>query len=457
MVGSSDSAFHYGSLVLRLARAHKVEFGEAMGLFALSQVYGDIERADSLIPLAAQAITICQRVGCWFTNELIALAARFFAISPTDMSTLQTVASRAQAAGDTGGLAALYDAMGSVYTEQLHRYDSALVYYGKAMRLGRPTFLTVYGIGRAFRGLEMPDSAYSYFRVMELGARQSGDLRSEGYALGNIGGVCHRDFKPPRLGCALAYYDSAASVASQVLRQAGRDMNRIAYGEQASQIYSEWPFAMLSLGDTLGNQTASIAVRRVVNVAALAIAELGRSEALRDLMEGLRTRQRIPPLGAAVGTLGEQLTSMLPAGGATLSYLIRVDTILAWLTLPTKDLHVYRWAVAFDSLRAMVLALRSSLGADDALAGSRLRGTSVPTRDAHSLDPKMLDLAARRLAGVLIPDDLGAVLPPGSDLVVVPQNVLNLVPFAILPMRGGSTLGEHYAIRYTPSLISNTC
>jgi len=189
------------------------------------------------------------------------------------------------------GLARLYDAMGQVFTERFQKYDSALAYHRKVVDLKQPDRQTVYGIARAFRGLGVPDSSWFYFTVLLNMARQIGDLRAEGYALANMGGVCHRDIKPPRLGCALAYYDSAASIASQVLRQAGQDMNRVIYGEQASQIYSEWPFAWLSAGDTIGEQSAAIA--------AFAVTELGRSEALRDLMAHFHTRDRIPPLGGA--------------------------------------------------------------------------------------------------------------------------------------------------------------
>jgi len=447
IVGSSDSALHYGGRLLRTARSYEDSIGRALGLFALSQVYAEIERSDSLLPLGMEALTLCGHGGgCWFENQLVALVAPLLLNTSRDMPLLRKTASNAETRGDTLGLCAIYDAMGKIFTEYLQQYDSAVVYHRKVLHLKHPGRETVYGLGRAFRGLKMPDSAWFYFRTLEAAARQVGDLRAEGYALGNIGGVCHRDVQPPLLDCALAYYDSAASVASQILRQAGQDMNRVAYGEQASQIYSEWPFAWLSLTEAIGKDAA--------NSGALAVTELGRSEALRDLMGRFQTRQRLPVLGVDAAALGRQMVSMLPAGAATLSYLVQRDTVLAWLTLPTKEVRVYRWAIAFDSLRAMVSALRSNLGANDALAGLRLRGTASRNNGAHAPDARMFNILANRLTGLLIPDDLSALLPPGADLVLVPHSVLNLVPFTILPMRGDTTLGEYYAIRYTPSLIS---
>src|SRR3989442_2075669 len=440
--GSSDSALHYGGRLLHAARSYHDSSGAALGLFALSQVYAEIGRIDPLAPSVMEALTLCrQGGGCWFENQLIALAAPLLLKTPEGMTMLRRIASNAEVHGDTVGLCALYDTMGKLFTEYLQQYDSAVVYHRKVLQLKRAGRETAYGLGRPFRGLKMPDSAWFYFRALEIAGRQVGDLRAEGYALGNMGGICHRDVIPPRAECALAYYDSAASVASQVLRQAGQDMNRVAYGEQASQIYSEWPFAWLGLSETIGTETA--------NVGALAVTELGRSEALRDLMGHLQTRQRLPVLGGDAAALGRQLVSMLPGRAATLSYLVQQDTLLAWLTLPTREVRVYRWAMPIDSLRAVVSTLRSSLGANDALAGSRLRGTVSRTQSANAPHAMMLSIVAHRLTGLLIPNDLSELLPPGSDLVLVPHSVLNLVPFDILPIRGDTTLGEYYAIRYT--------
>jgi tetratricopeptide (TPR) repeat protein len=449
-MGASDSALYYGAQVRHLGRVRKIDLAEGTGLFAMAQAYADMERIDSLAPLSSQALNICKAAGgCWFENQLFALMASWLYRNPSDLSLFRGLISKAQMQHDTIGLARLYDAMGHLFTERLQQYDSALVYHRRVLQLNKGELETLYGIGRAFRGLRMPDSAWDNFTTMLHVARQVGDLRAEGYALGNLGGICHRDLVPPRLGCALTNYDSAASVASQVLRQAGEDMNRVVYGEQANQIYSEWPFAWLSAADTIGAETATLA--------ALAVAELGRSDALRDLMLRVRTRERLPPMGGMGGSAvssGRWLVNALPAAGGTLSYVIQADTVLAWLTLPTREVRVYRWPISFDSLMERVSAFRSDLGADDALAGSRLRGIARGIHGPRFADPTRFNKSARRLARVLIPQDLNTLLPPGSDLVLVPQNVLNLVPFNILPIANGTTLGERYAIRYMPSLMT---
>ena len=452
-MGEADSALTYANRIIDLARSYRIPEGEAEGLFAQAQVYADIQRSDSVLILALAAGKMCAISGCWFRNQLIALVAPLFFLGADTLqrdsliSLLRGYASLAKVQSDTVGLARLYDAMGQVFTERFQQYDSALAYYRKAIDLKQVDRETIYGMGRAFRGLGVPDSSWLYFTILLNMSRQFGDLRAEGYALANMGGVCHRDVKPPKLGCALAYYDSAASVASQILRQAGQDMNRVIYGEQASQIYAEWPFAWLSASDAIGKQSADIA--------AFFVAELGRSEALRDLMAHSHTRDRIPPLGNSASALGQQLVNLLPAGIATLSYHVQADTLLVWLTLPNHDVKVYRWAIPYDSLRAYVSDFRSAIGADDEVAGSRLRGLASGSHVGRRRDLHDLTLSAARLARTILPKDLPSLLPAGGDLVLVPQNILNLVPFDILPIEGAeATLGERYAIRYSPSLVS---
>jgi len=447
-MGAVDSAISYGNAILSLARSRQIPAGEAEGFFALAQAYSDIERVDSVSSLALKAGKICQTVGgCWFYNQLFALAAPLLPIDRDSLLfLLRAFASKAEADADTIGLARLSGAIGQIFEERFQQYDSARAYHRRVIQLRQPDRETVYGLARAFRGLGMPDSAWFYFTILLNVARQQGDLRSEGYALANMGSVCHRDLKPPRLGCALAYYDSAASVASQVLRQAGEDMNRVIYGEQASRIYQDWPLAWLSASDTIGQEAASLA--------SLAVSELGRSEALRDLMGHFHTRDRLPLLGNNATGLGRQIVNMLPADGATLSYQIQADTIVAWLTLPTREVRVYRWAIPYDSLAARVSALRSTLGADDAITGSRLRGTPTGSLRTRHKDSQQLTRVSARLANALLPQDLEEVLPPGTDLVLLPQNVLNMLPFALLPLKDGVTLGERYSIRYSPSLVA---
>jgi CHAT domain-containing protein len=81
--------------------------------------------------------------------------------------------------------------------------------------------------------------------------------------------------------------------------------------------------------------------------------------------------------------------------------------------------------------------------------------TTGLSRGVEGEEPSLADVAAAAtsLSAQLVPNDLLRDVPPGSELVIVPQGALGLVPFAALTAPGDSIpLGIRYALRYTPSL-----
>jgi CHAT domain-containing protein len=59
------------------------------------------------------------------------------------------------------------------------------------------------------------------------------------------------------------------------------------------------------------------------------------------------------------------------------------------------------------------------------------------------------------LAEVLLPAAVRRRLPPSGEIMLIPQGVLQLVPFAALPVdAAGTPFGLRYALRYAPSLAA---
>ena len=56
-----------------------------------------------------------------------------------------------------------FDELGMYYTDVLHRPSEGLVYHRVVDSMKAVDVWTLYGIGRAFRALQMPDSAIDYF------------------------------------------------------------------------------------------------------------------------------------------------------------------------------------------------------------------------------------------------------------------------------------------------------
>jgi CHAT domain-containing protein len=146
---------------------------------------------------------------------------------------------------------------------------------------------------------------------------------------------------------------------------------------------------------------------------------------------------------------------------AALSYLLARDTLITWFLEPSGNLHVMRSAVGGDSLRVLIAELRAGLGAD-AARGAMARRASGPraeqevTREPAAGDvPGEFQRSSRALVALLLPPEILAAIPAGSELVIIPQGILALVPFAALPSDANDEpLGMRYAIRYAPSLAA---
>jgi hypothetical protein len=98
-------------------------------------------------------------------------------------------------------------------------------------------------------------------------------------------------------------------------------------------------------------------------------------------------------------------------------------------------------------------AARRTMAADEA-AGRGLDARRTAPLEAPAAPAAPYRGALERLARLLLPDSLAALLPPGAELVVIPAGVLNMVPFAALPLPDGGYLGARNPLRYAPSLAS---
>jgi CHAT domain-containing protein len=125
---------------------------------------------------------------------------------------------------------------------------------------------------------------------------------------------------------------------------------------------------------------------------------------------------------------------------------------------------VSRAAIPRDTLTALVRAVRIGLG----LARTRAAPGRVSARAALvALEASPVGEPAptsagdggegdlKRLAALLLPEELERQLAAAGDLVIVPNGPLLLLPFSTLPTgRSGEPLGLRYAVRFAPSLAA---
>ena len=439
-----DSALVYAQRALALGRQSGSTDLQVAALTVLSIDYAQIGREDSTLLYEGEMLKLCSRP-CPAAALPVAYLSRFYPDS--QRFRLLKLAEEISSRSSTPYVRArVLDMIGSYYTEQAKLPDIGLRYHRSVDSMRLADEQTAYGIGRAFRALGEPDSASQYFGIELYMARTRGAAWHEGYALGNLGQICHKDVVPPRLSCAIAYYDSTLMLVESQLRRLGSDDNRTTAAEFAEEIYEDLVFAVLEAGRSTSEALGARA--------SLVVSELGRAPGLLDYLRG--GEDSTTPSSRSVLPQGRPYDVMEYGGSNTytLSYFLGRDTLLIWLALPDHQVRVTRRRFPNDSVVTLVSALRQELGVEASVIDSRMRGRAGQPASRRPLPASRATSALYHASAVLLPSELLQLVPPNADLVIVAQSVLALVPFAALPIedRSSGELGARYAIRYTPSM-----
>ena len=429
-LGRADASIPILRESLALRRTTRDAAGEGRILNSIGYAYDLLEKPDSALTYYRRALDV-HEMGCNISAEavtLINIGRVQLDLNRPDsaLAYVQRGFGIKKAAADLEGQSWALSELG-----RIHRFmgesDTALAYFSDALSMLRNVQdrtregLTLYEIGRTYMdrrrtGLEG--------RRTDLERRRAGESRMDD------------------LHMASAYFDSAAAVRASVRLHAGTDANTLSFAEQDVRLFNDWTFATLARGEEIGSSNAQLA--------ALAVAESGRAQALLHLMQETVSD---PSAGRDLVEEGRRLLE--GSGGtstASLIYLVTDDTLLAWMARPSSQVQLVRSAIPRDSLEALVQSLRYGVGADEAA------DRSAPLLE-RGVRPAGMDIpdttAARLLVQILIPPSLLDRLPDSGELVIVPHGVLGLVPFAALPLPGtDDLLGTRFALRFAPSLAS---
>ena len=472
-LGRPDSALAYHAQALPIQRTVGDRTGEAGTLSNIGLAHHSLGRADSALAYFALALPIVRAAG-ERTREAttlnnIGFAYRALGRPDSALTYFALALPIARAARNSSLAATTLMNVGTMHRD-LRRPDSALTYYAQALPILRAAgnrrveALTLNNIGSVYQYVGQPDSALAYYAEALPIQRSIGDRASEGLTLGNIGKI-QQDIGGAARFRAVAYYDSAAAILASIADRAGGDQNRLSFGEQSVALFQHWALVWLDIASELDTRSPD---RRAAIMAALAAAERGRAQAMLDLMRVSATdvardvgaRSATTRAGADLSEEGERLIQSVAVGGsASLSYVVSATELIVWLSLPDGEVLVFRGPLPDQELAAAIAALRAGMGADSAAVRGRMALRDAPlleaTRDLGGdlASGEGAAEAAQWLAAWLVPADLLARVPAGTELVIVPHGALNLVPFAALPIdTTGELLGIRYALRYSPSL-----
>ena len=481
MRGRADSTLVYFYQALDLFRATGDRGAEANALNNIGEAHAGLGRSDSSLVYFRRSLTVSSEVGNRYTElssfnnigHVLLTQAR----PDSALSYFREALRHAPGVLDPRTIAYILLGLGEAQ-HALGQTDSALVNLRRSLAIHRDlgtrdaVAAVLSSIGTVHRDASRPDSALvNYSEGLRLArAADARDIEIE--LLGNLGDFYyqrgHRE-----LVMAVAYYDSAAALRAAYASHAGSDAGRMSYAELGTDLYEHWALAWLGRQEEVG--------RAASELAALAVADRGRAQALLDLLRRGQMgdsagalageRSTLQRLGADLVQEGRELKAAVQAMGApTLAYMTTKDTLLTWLVLPSGDVTLERQAIRRDSVTQLAAAIRTHLGADDALGRTVRSLEAGPPRAARNAAASGASTRARAStsaerfeasASALITSTLARQLPAGGELVIIPHGPIALVAFAALPVPPGpghgmsrETLGARYAIRYAPSLTT---
>jgi tetratricopeptide (TPR) repeat protein len=260
------------------------------------------------------------------------------------------------------------------------------------------------------------------------------------FAFAEVASAYHRRLRTPDYFRAGLYYDSAATAALNALALPMPDEQRTALSDRTSQLHADWAMSWLAQDSVI---PFGLGRRR-----ALGALEEGRARSL--MLQRGEARQREYLSGEFRGAgdeLGRYLSNSARDSESVLDYLLAGDTLVIW-HLSRAGVQVHRQALDTTQLRIDIdIARRPPPGARSSLA-SRRRGGRVVTPFAST--PAA---ATVRLFSALLPTAIRSLIAPGSRLAIVPDGILNEVPFGLL--REDSTaepLAVRNVLRFAPAL-----
>lgn len=290
------------------------------------------------------------------------------------------------------------------------------------------------------------DSALALLRTGLQGLRETGDPEWAEVVAKGLASIHYREGleargeeRVARLETALAYYDSAATQAEQVLNSVGADRDLLSIADTRLDVYAGATKVWLALEPERGEQAL---------LAALASAERGRARALHQLMAA--DTAGAPESTADVPLQGPDLLDSALDPNAALLYMVALgDSIVTLYRVPGGTLRAHRVPLSIDELTAGIDSLRDVLGVD-AAAGARMRGDDDPAAamlaELMAARPATWKGHTYDLAQALVPAGFAAMIRTATEVVVVPTGPLNLLPFALLQPLADTP------VRYTPSL-----
>jgi tetratricopeptide (TPR) repeat protein len=335
--------------------------------------------------------------------------------------------------------------IGTVH-ERAGRLDSALVYFREVQQVGIATETPMLqsagsnGIGKVLMARGQVDSARHYLNAGLALDRAAEDPMSVGESLQDLAEL---NVRAGDYHSAAAYYDSSATTTAGVRQRVSGEFDRVTLAESEITLYEGWALAWLAQAPRIGASNAGYA--------ALAAAERGRARALFDLM---RDTTVVPPVGADLAAEGRRLVKSVASDHAIVVSYQPTPTALIVIAANGDSIDTERVEIDRDSLSAVIAGFREALQfGGSTRTAPRMARSLERTRGVVGVKGGGAGASTREISSLLIPSRIRDRIASASDLLIVPQGTVALVPFAALVLSDSARpLGVTHSIHYAPSL-----
>lgn len=435
-----SAASYFGRALPLLERAHQRDTYEQT-LYNIGELALEVGRPDSAIRTQRRVIPIADSVGDVHTvaeshvqigtaYELLWRRSQLQADIDSALANYVVARTIIARRGEPAAEAIILNDIG-LAERRLGNPHAALIYYDSALTIRREQHDTLgegellQNIGIVLGSDGQPVAALDTLRKALAVHRKKGDTVWEWMALREIGNLYQHELRPRDLSRATAYYDSAAKVLATLTGRIIANADQLTFEEQQYNLdlFDDWALAALDQAPRIGNEPAARD--------ALEATERGRAQTLLAL---LRTAAPAPAQSHESAPTADR--------SYALSYLVTRDTLVVWLRDQKGRVRAVPRAISRDSLARLAAALRVAMGVE-------------PTASVLRIDPVEAQQLLQELGALLLPQSLTAAIPPRSEVVVIPDGPLTLIPFAALQSANHTPAGLRYAISYAPSLAAH--
>ncbi len=489
-LGQYQKAIAYYDSGLVIARKIGGRQAEGGFLGILGTAYRWLGQYQRAIAYSDSALSIARKIGdrqaegVWLGNLGVAYKSlgqyqRAIAYSDSALSIARKIGGRQAEGACLGDLGVAYESLGQ-YQQAIAYYDSAL---GIAREIGdrEGEGRHLGNLGEAYRSLGLYPQAITYADSALFIAKEIADAENIWQRYWSLA-KSHSKTSETKRNEVINFYDNAVAALENITGQLVQDVHKLSYVQDKQKLYVDYINYLVAQPEPQYHEKA------------LEISEASRTRALRDLLHGQRTQSPLTEekrlaamkyteelFAAHTAAQSELLAaSKMTRAGAekrledwAQQITIPSDTLASTATAPVIQLQdiqaearnatLLEYHVLDDGVVIWVVDQTGKVFAvKQNIAKEKLRSLIDSVRQVLEVEGFVKSTASRKKARTPLLQTLDALLirpmkdylPKDSNqpLVILPHDVLFLLPFACLMDSSGQYLAQRYTFSTAPSV-----